>query len=260
MPRTPRGRLRGDGPRGRTSLTSDLLPDRPREEAELIRPGRTDLARLSAAEAEGYDAVVAGMTPRIERSLGPEVVANRAMGRGGLRTTQLEPWRSARTAWRRGLATALATSETPAVLVADVRRCYASIHPAVLDVRLRALGVSPTEVARLRALLERVGEVGVRGLPVGPAPSAILANAVLAAVDDRLRGASVPHRRWVDDVVAFAAGRNQAVAAFDAFRRGLDDVGLEPNPLKTEILTDRDRVRERLLRLRPSTGGTSAVG
>lgn len=215
--------------------------------------------RLSAAEAEGYAAAVAGMTPTIERALGPEVVANRALGRGGSRTTRLEPWRPARRAWRSGITAALAASETPAVLVADVRRCYASIQPGVLGDRLRALGVDTAEVARLLALLERVGQDRPPGLPVGPAPSAILANAVLAAVDVRMRGAGIPYLRWVDDVVAVVAGRRGAAAAFDAFLRGLDDVGLEPNASKTEILTDRDRVRERLLRLRPSTG-TAPVG
>jgi hypothetical protein len=94
---------------------------------------------------------------------------------------------------------------------------------------------------------------------VGPPPSAILANAVLSAVDEGLRQAGVFHMRWVDDVVAFATGRRGALSAMDALRRGLDRMGLEPNPSKTELMTDRGRIRDRLLSLRPSTGGASPM-
>ena len=186
-------------------------------------------------------------------------MANRALGRGARSTTQLEPWRPARVAWRQALRAALATSPPPAVLVADVRRCYASIHPTALAARLRALGADRgTKSASRRS--SSVSVRRVRGLPIGPPPSAILANAVLAVVDERMREAGIPHLRWVDDVVAFAPGRHEAVVAFDALRRGLDAVGLAPNDTKTRILTDRERVREHLLGLRPSTGGASAVG
>lgn len=222
------------------------------------------LTGLGREEAAGYANAVKPLTPMIERTLGPEVMANRALGRGARLEARLEPWRPARIAWRRALETASGTWPLQAVLVADVRHCYASIRPMVLAARLRALGADPAELRRLEVLLERFGEEGVRGLPIGPAPSAILANAVLAEVDERLRRSGTPHLRWVDDVVAFAASRHQAMAAFDALRRGLDAVGLAPNDSKTRILTDRERVREHLLGQHPpgspSTGGASAVG
>jgi len=217
---------------------------------------------LGPLEAAEYDDAVAGLTPVIERALGPEVMANRAVGRGTRRTTRLEPWRPARHAWWRSLERPPASwpGRERALLVADVRQCYASIRPEVLAVRLRSLGADPVEVTRVQDLLDRMGQQGVRGLPVGPAPSAVLANAVLSVVDGRLRRAGAPHVRWVDDIVVFTAGRREALRVLDAVRRGLDAVGLEPNPSKTEILGDRERIRERLLNLRPSTGGASAVG
>lgn len=232
---------------------------------ELVPVRRPDgsvrmLARLHPVPAAEYDALVAALAPRIERALGPEVMANRALGRGLLATTRLEPWRPARAAWRRTLSRSLASPVRPTLLVADVRHCYASIRAEVLAGRLRALGAEPEAVDRVRELLERFGDDGLQGLPVGPAASALLANAVLAAVDEGLRRAGVPHVRWVDDVVAFATGRLQATASLDALRWALDAVGLDPHPRKTEILTDRSRIRERLLNLGSCTGGGSAVG
>jgi Reverse transcriptase (RNA-dependent DNA polymerase) len=217
------------------------------------------LTHLGTGEAAHYDAAVAGLTPIIERNLGPQVLANRAVGRGAERTTRLEPWRPARAGWVRTLARALAAPPPQVLLVADVRRCYASIRPSVLATRLRALGAAPAEVARLRDLLERFSQ-DVPGLPIGPEPSAILANAVLGVVDERLQASGTRHVRWVDDIVAFTAGRREAVAAFDALRRGLDEVGLEPNPSKTEIVLDPERAIRRLLTGRPSASGASAVG
>jgi Reverse transcriptase (RNA-dependent DNA polymerase) len=240
----------------RTSGTRTVFVPTRREDGTLRW-----LARLDAREAAEYDAAVAGLTPVIERALGPEVVANRALGRGAHRTTALEPWRPARAQWRRTLSRAAAA--TPALeasmLVADVRQCYPSIRPEVLAARLRALGAGPAQIARVRAFIERSAAHGPGGLPVGPTPSAILANAVLGAVDERLRGAGVPHVRWVDDIVAFPRAGLQASRAFDALRRGLDEVGLEPNPSKTAILRGAGEVHERMVRFRPSTGGPSGV-
>jgi len=72
-------------------------------------------------------------------------------------------------------------------------------------------------------------------LPVGPEPSAVLANAVLAPVDLAVAAAGVPHVRWVDDVVAFVPGRRRAVRVTDAVRRELEAMGLRPNEAKTRI-------------------------
>ena len=213
------------------------------------------LARLNPDEAAAYDRLVAPLTPAVERALGPHVIANRARGRGAWETARLEPWRPARAVWGDTLGAVLSRSPSPAVLVADVRQCYASIQPDVLSARLLELGVAPLVVAALRDVLERVGANGEPGLPVGPDPSAILANAVLSVVDEHLRAARIPHIRWVDDIVAFAEGRRRALEGLDALRRGLDEVGLEPHPTKTAVLLDGDAVRARLLSFTPSMGG-----
>lgn len=212
--------------------------------------------QLEPALAAAYRAAVEPLVPAIEGALGPEVLANRARGRGQAPTTRLEPWRPARDAWRRALTSGLAEDPGRALVVADVRRCYDSIRPDVLAGGLVALGATHGEASDVRAILDRLGEPG---LPVGPEPSAILANAVLCALDQAMREADVPYRRWVDDVVAFTGSRRAALGALDALRRAMDRVGLEPNASKTAVLADHERIRDHLLGRRPSTGGSHPV-
>src|SRR5207253_10941423 len=91
-----------------------------------------------------------------------------------------------------------------AVLVADVQACYQSIRPGAVGRRLRALGCDRAEIEAVIRSLESFAEDGVPGLPVGPDPSAVLANAVLSVADAELAAESVGHCRWVDDILAFA--------------------------------------------------------
>jgi hypothetical protein len=116
--------------------------------------------------------------------------------------------------------------------VADVLDCYASISPETIGALLGP------EAGHAVALLRRFHEHGVRGLPVGPEPSAILANAVLARLDDAIRGCGVRHVRWVDDVVLWGAA-DDVRAAMSALAAASTEVGLQLHPRKTRILEDR---------------------
>src|SRR5262249_62407873 len=88
---------------------------------------------------------------------------------------------------------------------------------------LGALRVGPELDAFLRAL----ADAGVRGVAVGPDPSAILANAILAIADREAAAAGCRAIRWVDDVLLVAAGRRSAMRAFDTWRRTPAELGLE---------------------------------
>jgi len=70
-------------------------------------------------------------------------------------------------------------------------------------------------------------------LPIGPDPSAILANGILAVADREAAAAGCRPIRWVDDVVFAAAGPRSAQRAFDAWRRSLEGLGLEAHDGKT---------------------------
>jgi hypothetical protein len=173
--------------------------------------------------------------PAVERGLAVGVMGNRA--RTGTRGVDLQPWASARRRFQREVALAAASSR--AAFVGDVLECYASIRPSAVERSLSDLGAPPGDVARVCDLLRGFEERGLPGLPVGPAPSAVLANAVLAPVDRALReAAGGPVFRWVDDVVAFTSSRAGAERAAGAFHRALEELGLEAHPLKCRLTLD----------------------
>ncbi len=192
--------------------------------------------------------LVAPFVRSVERSLGPGVVANRA------RTVDstLRPVMVARARWRRIVSRVLTRGSF--AIVSDVRDCYASIGVTAVGAGLaRAGATSPDDLATfLRGL-------PARGLPVGPEPSAVLANAVLAIADDAAAATGVAVVRWVDDVLLVGADRASVLGAFDAWRSHLAALGLVPNGAKTAV-AGGERTRERLLGMRPSGVEGSAHG
>lgn len=189
------------------------------------------LSRLDPADLRDLRHILAGLGPRIEACLGPEVRANRLLGRGPF----LAPWGPARDAWAAEVDRRL-RSRPPSVLVADVRDCYASIQGPALAHALRRSGAREESVQVLLDLLAHLADEGIQGLPVGPEPSAVLANVVLACGDRALRRSGAPHLRWVDDFVVFTTGRLHSTRALDSLRRSLGEWGLELNEPKTAIL------------------------
>ncbi|HXF72730.1 MAG TPA: RNA-directed DNA polymerase [Actinomycetota bacterium] len=224
-------------PRARRSSGDLELPSF----ASVPRPGGGPrlLVRLPERDARAYGALVGAAVPAIETSLGPGVVGNRALPGSGVR---LEPLGAARARRRAALRALLTPPRVRAVLVLDVADFYPSVSPDVVERALRSAGAG--DVARaLGRLLRSLSERGVRGLPVGPDPSAVLANAVLAPLDRALRGAGLRHLRWVDDVLAPAEDASSARRGLDLALRALDGLGLAPNPRKSRILLEPEEVR-----------------
>ena len=222
-----RDRPGSSGPRPEGPIGLDPAP----------RPGGgvRSLVRLTPADERGYAALLHRVAPLLGATLGPQAHANRIVGwNGGLPV--LEPWREARRRWR-AEARRLALGAR-VVVTADIHDCYPSIGPGPLSHRLRALGAPARAIDEIEAWLRILADRGIRGLPVGPVTSAVLAEAVLVAGDQVLRSAGVPHVRWVDDVVIFAEHRRQAVAALDTLLEAWGDVGLAPNDAKTGLHTD----------------------
>ena len=208
--------------------------------------GSRSLIHLGDHDRRRYEAAVASVIPAIERALTRGAVANRA--RLAPLGIELEPWRLARRRYVRSLRAA-SKGPSRAAFVGDVRDCYGSITPATVERALHVAGASSGHVERVAALLHNFELRGVRGLPIGPPPSAVLANAVLAPVDDALgEAADGPAYRWVDDVVVFtrnaAAGRRTA-AAFD---RALEALGLSANAQKCTIVDDPSMLLPRAAR------------
>ncbi|MGH2679720.1 MAG: RNA-directed DNA polymerase [Actinomycetota bacterium] len=201
------------------------------------RPGGgvRELTWLDPALDAEYRTAVDAVAGRIERSLGPEVFAVRAQpGADGWRPA---PWRPALVAWRRSLAAVIREpGDGTTFAVADVRDCYASIAAEMIGDLLGP------EAAHAVAVLRRVRDHGVRGLPVGPEPSAILANAALSRLDHAIRDSGVHHLRWVDDMVLWGSPA-QIRRALAALAAAAAAVGLELHDGKTAILGDRRELR-----------------
>jgi hypothetical protein len=204
------------------------------------------LVRLDPRDQRTYRELVLPLVPRIERSVGPLAFAARASSDGGLR-----PWPGARSAWRRAVRRSIVRASGSVVVVSDVRDCY----PSVGERALEAVACSD----QLRTFLRGVADAGVRGIPVGPDPSAILANGVLANADRAAAAAGCRPIRWVDDVVMVAAGRRPGIRAVDAWGRAHGERGVEAHDGKTRLFTDVDEALVRIGSLRGS-GVTSAHG
>lgn len=199
--------------------------------------GHRALVRLGGAHGRRYAAAVLAAMPEVERALAPTVFANRAGGADAWRTI-LEPWTIARARYERAVRAA-ESGRGRAWFVGDVADCYGSITPPVVGRALRSMGVDPSLTGHIERMLRSFEERGVRGLPVGPAPSAVLANAVLASVDDAVaRAAGSPVLRWVDDVVVGACPA-RARAAEETYERSLRALGLRPHAVKTGVVEDR---------------------
>jgi len=216
--------------------------------------GTRVLTVLEPGAASSYEAAVAALVPYIERSLLASVVANRAMLINSVPPSfRLEPWRAARDRFARE-ARRLAAG-AGALLVADVRSCYPSIGVEVVYRRLRSLGCPPESASALRCLLESFRFVGVSGLPIGPEPSAVLANAVLSEADEALAAVGAAHLRWVDDFFVFTRNARVAEAALRALRRSLSRTGLELAEDKTLLVEGRSDILTAIRRCGISANG-----
>jgi hypothetical protein len=91
-------------------------------------------------------------------------------------------------------------------------------------------------------LLARLEDDGVAGLPVGPEPSAVLANAVLGSADRSLRSQGYAFARWCDDVVVRTASGDVA-AVHEAWAAALHPLGLRPAPEKSRVVEPGELLR-----------------
>ena len=146
---------------------------------------------------------------------------------------------------RRAEIEALSRSGCKYLLVADVQNFFASIYthsiPWMLHGKAAAKAAmkSPTLLGNAIDKAIRDGQDGqTMGLPVGPDTSWVLAEALLARVEEalakripRLRG-----HRFSDDMSIATRTQSEAEDAMDALQSILADYELSLNPRKTSIL------------------------
>lgn len=210
------------------------------------RNGRRWLVHLDEPAAAWYASCVAPVVPAVEAGLSVAAVANRVAGiRSEPPAILLEPWRVARDRFE-GLMSELA-AESAVVLIADVRACYPSIAPSAVHLSLDRLGCDRADIARVLDGLRRFEDLGVPGLPIGPEPSAVLANAVLSQLDGALQAAGHRHVRWVDDTVVFLRREHEAGGVLELMKQALSAVGLELAAEKTRVEFRPNDRRENLV-------------
>jgi hypothetical protein len=136
-----------------------------------------------------------------------------------------------RRAWRLALGAALRDGDR--VETGDVAACFSSIGERAIRAAARSAGGDPEPLLRsLRAF----AAVGVPGLPLGPAASSYVADAVLAVADTEASRAGVRPLRWVDDV-AFVGGAASVERSARAWRDALGHLGLAPHEGKRRVHT-----------------------
>jgi hypothetical protein len=184
------------------------------------------MARLSELDAGRWHALAGRVAVLVERALPPTVLANRAMSGG--RGWSLEPvgpaLRRARHLSRRMLSASL-------VVRTDVAAFYPSVTPSTANQALLDVGAEGTDARLAAAMLEGWGSEGYPGLPIGPAGSAVLANAVLRPVDR----AVTPWTwlRWVDDYLIAVSPRSGVEEILERTDESLHGLGLSRSAAKT---------------------------
>lgn len=124
------------------------------------------------------------------------------------------------------------------VLVADISDCYGQIAPDSVREALEDLGITAERANCVSRLLLSIAGPRGRGLPVGPHPSALLAEAVLGRVDEHLKREGRPWVRYVDDIRIFCSSLRDARRAWLALASFVTErLGLGLNDTKTRILT-----------------------
>jgi hypothetical protein len=178
------------------------------------------MARLSTRDAAVWNSLAGRVARIVEPRLDPRVLATRAVVTPlGWRQAPLGP------ALRRARRAAEALAGRGAVLATDVHDFYPSVRSEVLGRSLRHAGADRADARLAEEMLEGWGDGGLRGLPIGPPGSAVLANAVLLPVDRAI--GDTPFLRWVDDYLL--ADPAALPRLDDALRR----VGLRRSERKT---------------------------
>jgi hypothetical protein len=191
------------------------------------------MALLSERDARAWHGLAGQIALELEPRLRPSVMANRTfVSPDGVRRVPL----LAELPRARRAASSLAARH-PVVIRTDVRSFYPSVTPSTMFASLRGLSVERRTARHVAGMLEGWGSEGYAGLPIGPPGSAVLANVVLAQVDDQLEG--WPALRWVDDYLVGIEDDRLVPRVLERLDQALARQGLERSVSKTSILEGR---------------------
>ena len=123
------------------------------------------------------------------------------------------------------------------VVVADIADFYSRIYVHRLENALNNATNKSNHVKALRGLISGWNGTESYGIPVGNAPSRLLAEITISDVDDLLRAYGVTFARFNDDYRLFAKSKKEAYRTLSILADHLNtNHGLSLQPQKTKIL------------------------
>ncbi|WP_084330562.1 RNA-directed DNA polymerase [Castellaniella defragrans] len=130
---------------------------------------------------------------------------------------------SSKTAWNNFWTTA-ATHATrySNILYCDIADFYNQIYHHTVENQLIAAGLPNQAVKWIVGLLESTTAGVSRGVPVGPHPIHLIAEATLVPIDNSLITAGVKFVRYADDIIVFCRSEREARAALSTIATVLD--------------------------------------
>ena len=206
-------------------------------------PGKAGrrLTVLGPTAAAEFAAAVSAVALPVELALGPDVHGGRV---GSFEPLVVEPWREARARHRRVALDGMVGASV--ALRLDVADCYRTIAAPRVGEALAEVGCAADAVGRVLGFLRRTAAAGVPGLPVGPEPSIVLANAVLHGLD-RAVGEGVRYLRWYDDLLILAPRIDLALRTEEALAAAAVRLGLRLHPGKRRIAVGPSAIRRLII-------------
>ena len=96
------------------------------------------------------------------------------------------------------------------VLSADIADFYNSIYTHRLNNNISFGDPSKEKIAKdIEVLITKLNAQASRGIPIGPAASIVVAEAVMFDIDQYIMGEGFPHCRYVDDIRVFSDDKAQ---------------------------------------------------
>lgn len=133
------------------------------------------------------------------------------------------------------------SNEHSHALVVDVADFYNQIYHHTLENQLAESGFPNQAIQWILRLLKVVSANVSRGIPVGPHPAHILAEASLIPVDNSLKTRGASFCRFVDDIVIFADSESRARERLYQVAEILDkQQRLQVQRAKTKVLSSRE--------------------
>ncbi len=130
---------------------------------------------------------------------------------------------SSKTAWNNfWSAAAIHASRCAKVLYCDIADFYNQVYHHTVENQLISAGLPNQAVKWIVSLLESTTAGVSRGVPVGPHPIHLIAEATLVPVDNSLVAAGVKFIRYADDIIVFCKSDKEAKTALSTIATVLD--------------------------------------